>query len=132
MQIEKSELARKIDKLKSVVPKSSNIAALQGICVCGDKMIAGNGEMTVKAKIGALDQHYRKSEKCHYYKNGKNQKFIPEFSGRILSLLCRAYARRRRESPDPSNRTERGNGSCAVCNSAEKHKHNNDSVIPRS
>ena len=53
MQIEKSELARKIDKLKSVVPKSSNIAALQGICVCGDKMIAGNGEMTVKAKIGA-------------------------------------------------------------------------------
>ena len=51
MQIEKSELARKIDKLKSVVPKSSNIAALQGICVCGDKMIAGNGEMTVKAKI---------------------------------------------------------------------------------
>ena len=55
MQIEKSELARKIDKLKSVVPKSSNIAALQGICVCGDKMIAGNGEMTVKAKIGALE-----------------------------------------------------------------------------
>ena len=115
MQIEKSELARKIDKLKSVVPKSSNIAALQGICVCGDKMIAGNGEMTVKAKIGALEGE-----------------FIPEFSGRILSLLCRAYARRRRESPDPSNRTERGNGSCAVCNSAEKHKHNNDSVIPRS
>ena len=55
MQIEKSELARKIDKLKSVVPKSSNIAALQGICVCGYKMIAGNGEMTVKAKIGALE-----------------------------------------------------------------------------
>ncbi len=55
MQIEKSELARKIDKLKSVVPKNSNIAALQGICVCGDKMIAGNGEMTVKAKIGALE-----------------------------------------------------------------------------
>ena len=55
MQIEKSELAKKIDKLKSVVPKSSNIAALQGICVCGDKMIAGNGEMTVKTKIGALE-----------------------------------------------------------------------------
>ena len=31
MQIEKSELARKIDKLKSVVPKSINISALQEI-----------------------------------------------------------------------------------------------------
>lgn len=55
MQIEKTELARKIDKLKSVVPKNSPIAALQGICVFEDKMIAGNGEMIVKAKIGALE-----------------------------------------------------------------------------
>lgn len=55
MRVEKTELARKIDKLKSVVPKNSNIAVLQGICVCGDKMIASNGEMTVKAKLGALE-----------------------------------------------------------------------------
>lgn len=55
MQIEKAELARKIDKLKSVVPKNGPIAALQGIFVSGDKIIASNGEMTVKAKIGGLE-----------------------------------------------------------------------------
>ncbi|MEZ3515147.1 MAG: hypothetical protein K1W37_07735 [Lachnospiraceae bacterium] len=37
MQIQKSELTRKIDKLKSVVSRSSNIVALQGICVCGEE-----------------------------------------------------------------------------------------------
>lgn len=55
MKIEKSELAKRIDKLKSVVPKNSPMAALQGILAKEDKLIASNGEMTVKAKIGGME-----------------------------------------------------------------------------
>lgn len=49
MKIEKSELAKRIGELKSVVPKSSPKPALMGILVQGNCLIASNGETTVKA-----------------------------------------------------------------------------------
>lgn len=55
MKIEKSELAKRIDKLKSIVPKNSPKPALMGILVQNDYMIASNGEMTVKAKLEGMD-----------------------------------------------------------------------------
>ncbi len=51
MKIEKTELAGKIAKLKSVVPKKTNIPALQGILVRDGYLTASNLEMTVRTKI---------------------------------------------------------------------------------
>ncbi len=51
MKIEKTELAGRIAKLKSVVPKKTNIPALQGILVRDGYLTASNLEMTVRAKI---------------------------------------------------------------------------------
>ncbi len=51
MKIEKTELAGKIAKLKNVVPKKTNIPALQGILVKDGYLTASNLELTVKTKI---------------------------------------------------------------------------------
>jgi len=51
MKIGKEELTKKIDKLKSVVPKNSPTAALRGILLKDGYLIASNNEMTVKAKL---------------------------------------------------------------------------------
>lgn len=51
MIIQKSELAQKINKIKSVVPKKSPMSVLQGILVKDGYLISNNLEMTVKAKI---------------------------------------------------------------------------------
>lgn len=50
MKIEKAELAGKIAKLKNVVPKKTNIPALQGILVKDGYFTASNLELTVKTK----------------------------------------------------------------------------------
>lgn len=55
MKIEKAELAQKINKLKSIVPKKTVIPALQGILVQDGYLIANNMELTVKAKIEGID-----------------------------------------------------------------------------
>jgi len=55
MLIEKTELAKKIDKLKSIVPKSSNNPSLMGILVQDGYLIASNGEMTIKAKLEGVE-----------------------------------------------------------------------------
>lgn len=55
MKIEKTELAKGIEKLKSVVPKSSDILALMGILVKDGQLVASNGEMTVKAKLEGIE-----------------------------------------------------------------------------
>ena len=51
MKIEKTELAQKLNKIKGVVPKKTNMPVLQGILVRDGYLIASNMEMTVKAKI---------------------------------------------------------------------------------
>lgn len=51
MKIQKNELAQKINKIKSVVPKKTPMSVLQGILVKDGYLIANNLEMTVKAKI---------------------------------------------------------------------------------
>lgn len=51
MKIQKNELAQKINKIKSVVPKKTPTSVLQGILVKDGYLIASNLEMTVKAKI---------------------------------------------------------------------------------
>ena len=56
MKIDKTELAKKIDKLKSVVPKSSTKPALMGVLVQNGYLIASNGEMTVKAKLDGMNE----------------------------------------------------------------------------
>lgn len=55
MKIEKTELAKKISQLKSVVPKKTTIAALQGILVAEGYLIAANNELTVKAKLEGIE-----------------------------------------------------------------------------
>lgn len=55
VKLQKSELAQKINKIKSVVPKKSNIPALQGILVRDGYLIANNMEMTVKTKIEGIE-----------------------------------------------------------------------------
>jgi len=55
MKIQKTELAQKISKLKSVVPKQTATQVLQGILVKDGCLIASNMEMTVKAKIEGAD-----------------------------------------------------------------------------
>ena len=51
MKIQKTELAQKLNKIKSVVPKKATQAVLQGILVKDGYLIASNLEMTIKAKI---------------------------------------------------------------------------------
>lgn len=51
MKIQKTELAQKLNKIKSVVPKKTTQAVLQGVLVKDGYLIANNMEMTVKAKI---------------------------------------------------------------------------------
>ena len=55
MKIEKTELAKKISQLKSVVPKKTTIDALQGILVDEGYLIAANNELTVKAKLEGIE-----------------------------------------------------------------------------
>lgn len=51
MKMQKKELVKKINKLKSIVPKKTTMPVLQGILVKNGYFIANNNEMTVKAKI---------------------------------------------------------------------------------
>lgn len=51
MRIDKAELAKRIDRIKNVVPKSSNVAALRGILLKDGCLIASNTEMTIKVKL---------------------------------------------------------------------------------
>lgn len=51
MKIQKAELAQKLNRIKGVVPKKTNIPALQGVLVKDGYLTANNMEMTVKAKI---------------------------------------------------------------------------------
>ncbi len=51
MKVDKNELSKKIDKIKSVVPKNSPGSASIGILVQNGYLIASNHELTVKAKL---------------------------------------------------------------------------------
>lgn len=51
MKVNKVELSKKIDRIKSVVPKNSPTPALMGVLVQDGYLIASNTEMTVKAKL---------------------------------------------------------------------------------
>lgn len=51
MKMQKAEFAHKLNKVKGVVPKKTNMPVLQGILVRDGYLIANNMEMTVKAKI---------------------------------------------------------------------------------
>lgn len=55
MKIEKAELAQKINKLKSIVPKKTVIPALQGILVQDGYLIANNMELAIKAKVEDIE-----------------------------------------------------------------------------
>lgn len=55
MKIEKTELAKRIDKLKSVVPKNSPKPALMGVLVQDGYLIASNSEMTIKARLEGVE-----------------------------------------------------------------------------
>ena len=51
MKVQKSELAQKINKLKSIVPKKTTTPVLQGILVDDGYLIANNMEIAVKMKL---------------------------------------------------------------------------------
>lgn len=56
MKIQKAELAQKINKIKSVVPKKADKPILQGILVQDGYLIANNLEMTIKAKLEGIEE----------------------------------------------------------------------------
>lgn len=59
MRIAKAELSRKIDKIKSVVPKNGVNPALMGVLVQKGYLIASNLELTVKAQLeGAEEEEF--------------------------------------------------------------------------
>lgn len=58
MKINKAELVKRLDKIKSVVPKNSSIPALMGVLVKDGYLIASNTEMTVKAKLEGTEGQY--------------------------------------------------------------------------
>ena len=51
MKIQKSELAQKLSKLRSIVPKKTTQPVLQGILVKDGCLIANNLELSVKARL---------------------------------------------------------------------------------
>ncbi|MCR5791366.1 MAG: DNA polymerase III [Lachnospiraceae bacterium] len=53
MKIDKSELARKINRIKSTVPKKTPLEAIQGVLVEDGYLIANNMETAVKVKLEA-------------------------------------------------------------------------------
>lgn len=55
MKIQQVELAQKINKLKSVVPKKPSMPILKGILVQDGYLTANNVELTVKAKVGVAE-----------------------------------------------------------------------------
>lgn len=55
MRVQKNELAQKINKIKSVVPKKTSTPVLQGVLVKDGYLIASNMEMTVKAKLEGIN-----------------------------------------------------------------------------
>ncbi len=55
MKIQKTDLAQKLNKIKGVVPKRTNMPVLQGILAVDGYLIANNMEMTIKAKIDGTE-----------------------------------------------------------------------------
>lgn len=51
MKLQKTELTKKLNKIKSVVPKKNCLPVLQGVLLADGYLIADNMEMTVKAKL---------------------------------------------------------------------------------
>jgi len=55
VKIQKEELAKKLNKIKGVVPKRTSMPVLQGVLVMDGYLIANNMEMTVKVKIDGIE-----------------------------------------------------------------------------
>lgn len=58
MKVQKYEIARVIDKLKSIVQKNDQFPALGGILVKYGYLIASNSEITMKVKLEASEGSY--------------------------------------------------------------------------
>ena len=58
MLVKKYEIARVIDKLKSIVQKNDRFPALGGILVKDGYLIASNTEITLKVKLEASVGNY--------------------------------------------------------------------------
>lgn len=59
MLIQKEELSKKIDSMKSVVPKGGTVAAIQGILLSDGYLTATNHEITIRARLeGAGEESF--------------------------------------------------------------------------
>lgn len=56
MRVQKAELAQKINKIKSVVPKKTALPALQGILIKDGYLIANNTELSIKVKLDSAGE----------------------------------------------------------------------------
>ena len=56
MKVQKYEIARVIDKLKSIVQKNDQFPALGGILVKDGYLIASDTNLTVKAKLEGMEE----------------------------------------------------------------------------
>lgn len=54
MRVDRSDLAKKINQLKGIVPKTTTVDALKGILCENGYLIASNNELTVKAKLEGM------------------------------------------------------------------------------
>lgn len=55
MKLQKAELAQKLNKIKGVVPRKTDMSVLKGVLVKDNYLIANNLEMVVKVKIEGTD-----------------------------------------------------------------------------
>ena len=58
MKVQKYEISRTIDKLKSIVQKNDQFPALGGVLVKDGYLIASNSEITMKVKLEASEGSY--------------------------------------------------------------------------
>lgn len=78
MKVQKYEIARVIDKLKSIVQKNDQFPALGGILVKDGYLIASNSEITMKVKLEASEGSYFIIPMKAFDLKNKYQSYPPE------------------------------------------------------
>lgn len=107
MKIEKNELSQKINRLKQVVPKKTDMPVLQGILVSEGYLIANNMELAIKAKIeGAEGEFFIIPAKAFDLINNLPDgevEIVPENRGDVFNITIKAdQIKNKYQTMDPS------------------------------
>lgn len=107
MKIEKNELSQKINKLKQVVPKKTDMPVLQGILVSEGYLIANNMELAIKAKIEGTEGELfiipaKAFDLINNLPDGEVE-IVPENKGEVFSITIKAdKIKNKYQTMDPS------------------------------